>query len=614
MSAAPWMHRLDGVARGALMCLLLCLAGAAIAAAPDQPALDPSAPSALLARADSNLKLSDHEAFLHLLDQLEQSKASLSPDEQWRLRYLHAWQATYSGDYEKARQLLSEVSQGSGNATLRFRAAATLLNILGEEHRYQEAFILLSQMLDQLPQISDDAVRYQGLGEVSQLLIAAGQYDLAINYADQMLARLPEGEDACKATYFKLHAAYHGSRVKALSDDPSLQANVDVCVKTSESVIANAMRADIAGLFLRQDRAQDAIDLLRAHYPDVLRDKYPPVTARVEALLAQAYLLEDDLLQAEKFAESTIESNNKSYSAEPASAAFHVLYQVATKRGDFQSALAYHEKYMAADKGYLDDLSATALAYQIVSQQVLAKKQQLDALNKQNVILKLQQALDRKAVENGRLYIALLLTVLGFIALWVYRLKRSQLRFMWLSRLDSLTGICNRKHFLEEAGLALRQTEKAHQPAALIIIDLDHFKQINDTHGHVVGDKVLQDAVIACKPNLKPRDVFGRLGGEEFAVLLPDCTPEQALARAEQLRAAIGAVPAVEDSELAVSASLGVATTERYGYDIGELLVHADHALYRAKSDGRNRVVATWLDDALAHGALGPMRRAGAGS
>lgn len=595
------------------MCVLIALAGAAVAA-PDQTSSDSSTLSALLTKADSNLKLSDHDAFLRLLDQLEQGKAGLNPDEQWRLRYLHAWQATYSGDYEKARQLLSEVSLGSGNPTLRFRASATLLNILGEEHRYQEAFTLLSQMLDQLPQIGDDTIRYQGLGEVSQLLIAAGQYELAINYADQMLARLPAGEDACKATYFKLHAAYHGSRLKALSDDASLQSSVSACVKSSESVISNAMRADIAGLFLRQGRAQEAITLLRTHYPDVLRDQYPPVTARVEALLAQAYLLQDDLTQAGKFAESTIESNNKSYSAEPASAAYRVLYQVANRRGDYQAALGYHEKYMAADKGYLDDLSAISLAYQIVSQQVLAKKQQLDALNKQNVILKLQQALDRKAVENGRLYIALLLTVLGFIALWVYRLKRSQLRFMWLSRLDSLTGICNRKHFLEEAELALRQAEKAHQPAALIIIDLDHFKQVNDTHGHVVGDQVLREAVAACKPQLRPRDVFGRLGGEEFAVLLPDCTPDQALARAERLREAIGAIPAMEDSELAVSASLGVATTLRFGYDVGELLVRADHALYRAKSDGRNRVVATWLDETLAHGALGPMRRVGAGS
>jgi len=184
---------------------------------------------------------------------------------------------------------------------------------------------------------------------------------------------------------------------------------------------------------------------------------------------------------------------------------------------------------------------------------------------------------------------------LGFITLWIYRLKRSQLRFMWLSRLDSLTGICNRKHFIEEAETALQAAAKTRQPAALVILDLDHFKSINDTFGHAVGDHTLKHIVEACRPLLSAREVFGRLGGEEFAVLLPDCTPEQALARAEQLRAAIGALSPLESGELSVSASLGVADTHSAGYDVSELLVRADHALYRAKSEGRNRVVATWM-------------------
>ena len=87
---------------------------------------------------------------------------------------------------------------------------------------------------------------------------------------------------------------------------------------------------------------------------------------------------------------------------------------------------------MAADKGYLDDVSAKALAFQMVNQQVLAKKFEIEALSRQNQILQLRQTLDKKAGETNRLYIILLLTVLAFIALWTVRIKRSQLRFMKL--------------------------------------------------------------------------------------------------------------------------------------------------------------------------------------
>jgi diguanylate cyclase (GGDEF)-like protein len=195
-------------------------------------------------------------------------------------------------------------------------------------------------------------------------------------------------------------------------------------------------------------------------------------------------------------------------------------------------------------------------------------------------------------VETSRSYIALLLTVLASIAFWLLRIKRSQLRFKRLATRDSLTGIHSRQHFVDEAELALRAAAKAARPACLLLFDLDHFKEVNDTHGHATGDLVLKRAVAACQQHLHRLDIFGRLGGEEFAILLPDCTAALALQRAERIRQAIAATPLWgETRHVVISASFGIASTDRSGYELRQLVIDADNALYRAKRDGRNRVV-----------------------
>jgi diguanylate cyclase (GGDEF)-like protein len=556
---------------------------------------EPNAQAKVLARADS-IKTSNHAEFVRLLEQLDSETSKLTPEQRWTLRYLEAWQVAYAGDYDRASGLLSKFIDESTDPTLRFRATATLVNILGIGHHSEEAFIRLSQLLELLPQITDDRARFQGLGEAAQMLIAAGQYDLAAGYAEQMLSTIPAGDTACKAMDYKLHALFRTGRMTAL--DPEFQKGVDICVKSGELLFGNEIRADIASFYLQKGRTAEALALLEANYADVKRDEYPIQTSKFGALLAQAYWQAGDAVRARKFALIAIDDAIKSEFTEPLSMAYELLYQIEKQHGDYAEALAYHEKYMDADKGYLNDVSAKALAYQIVNQQVQAKKMQVGTLNKQNQILQLQRALDRKAVETSRLYIILLLTVLASIGLWLYRLKRSQLRFMRLARRDGLTGIYNRQHFVDEAELALRYAAKSARGACLILIDLDHFKLVNDNHGHAVGDHVLKRAVEACQRHLHSHDVFGRLGGEEFGILLAECSVSHALERAEQLRLSIAATPAGEDmNDVVISASFGVASTESCGYELRRLLIDADNALYRAKRDGRNRVESGKIDD-----------------
>jgi diguanylate cyclase (GGDEF)-like protein len=205
-------------------------------------------------------------------------------------------------------------------------------------------------------------------------------------------------------------------------------------------------------------------------------------------------------------------------------------------------------------------------------------------------VLQLEQALGAKAVENSRLYIMLLLMVVGFVGFWAYRTKRLQLHFMSLSQLDGLTGIANRPHFLNQAEAALQSAARARQPVCIILCDLDHFKSINDKYGHAAGDQVLRETVTACQAYLRSGDLFGRFGGEEFCFLLAGCGLEAARLRSEQLRMTIAGISANGSSGFKASASFGISATGSSGYDLRQLLAHADSALYSAKRAGRNRV------------------------
>ena len=165
---------------------------------------------------------------------------------------------------------------------------------------------------------------------------------------------------------------------------------------------------------------------------------------------------------------------------------------------------------------------------------------------------------------------------------------------------DGLTGVHNHQHFMRECELRLQALKKRPVHACLVWIDLDHFKQINDTHGHAIGDAALRHSVAICQHQLRPGDLLGRLGGEEFGILLGDCPREQAIAIADRIRLAIESHPmVVDDAVVSISASIGVASTTSSGHELQTLCRDADAALYRAKRAGRNRVVADVTDGGL---------------
>ncbi len=186
---------------------------------------------------------------------------------------------------------------------------------------------------------------------------------------------------------------------------------------------------------------------------------------------------------------------------------------------------------------------------------------------------------------------ALLFTIsIAFILLAMAK-ERTEHRHKTAALVDPLTGISNRRAFLQDSEVRLRRQATDPRPIAVMLLDLDNFKSINDRFGHAVGDRVLQMFATVAGNCMRRADLFGRLGGEEFAALLVDVTRERALAVAEDVRRSFASESYELDGRPVVATvSIGIVISYDAVLDISALLAQADHALYRAKDNGRNRV------------------------
>jgi len=163
-----------------------------------------------------------------------------------------------------------------------------------------------------------------------------------------------------------------------------------------------------------------------------------------------------------------------------------------------------------------------------------------------------------------------------------------------LSRIDSLTGVYTRRYFIEKSEDVISMTKRYRRPASLIIADLDHFKKINDSFGHHAGDLALKAFTDVCRQAIREPDILGRLGGEEFGLMLPETSIQNAQILAERIRKATESLVITHDNQtVKVTVSIGLVELNKEDVPLDTLLGSADRAMYEAKSKGRNQVVTS---------------------
>ena len=564
----------------------------------------------LLLRTEA-LRSSDTKAFGQAMAQLDALMSQASPAQRQRIQILHAYNKAITGDSEGAIDSLVAILANANDPDVRFRAGTLLANIYAIAGQFHQGLKVLGEVLPLQNEVVNRRTLHVGWGSAGVIYSQVGAFDLASEYGKKILGDDPEPRNRCGAENLLLETALGKNE---LLDVKHIQDVVARCESQSDPVMTGFTYTYLARAEFAKGHVGDAIAVLEKELPAVEATRYPRLIGEYESLLAKYRAQQGDAAAAESHARRTLGYEGALANTEPLAVAFHALYQVALQRNDLAAALEAYRNYSGAELGLAEVRKSRAMAFQLVKQEIAQKSQEIALLDQQNKLLQLQQKVERKSAQNAKLVALVLALIAAAIGYWAYRLKKVQRSLRRRAETDSLTRLHNRHRFSQLAQDALVAEARDGGGAALLMFDLDHFKSINDRFGHGAGDWVLREVAAACSPLCREVDHFGRLGGEEFAVLLRGCDHRAAARLAEDLRARVAAMSTANSGySFVVTASFGVTSTGLSGYDLARLMSHADRAMYRSKREGRNRVSIFEADVLPTESVLFPLERELAG-
>jgi diguanylate cyclase len=573
------------LARGFCVALALMLAG--MVASDASPRFDFGD---ALREADA-IRTSDSAKFSRLVLELKKESDEATPAERQYLQLLDGYRLHFAGDLTSVVRVLNELlDRKDVDANLRVRASALLVNTYALSRDFTAGLKQIDRTSALLDKVTNKDIRHQALLASAILYNQVGQFALGQRNADLARAEEPNSRFLCMAAQLQLESLQ--GQGKTLPEDDYTKV-VGLCQSIGEPIMANLTRTYLAKKWFSEGKTDAAAGLLEQHMAEVEATGYRYLIGEFNSLIARYRLAAGDPARAESHARAAIEKGVGFPSTAPLVMAYQVLYMVAERRGDAFDALKYYKRYAEADKVYLDEVKTREMAYQIVQHETQAQAQQIELLNKRNEILQLQQRVSDQKAQSSSLLILLLVVLTGSIGYWAVKTKRVQMSLRRMAETDALTGIFNRHHFTQLSDKTLELSARAGEDVALIMFDLDHFKSINDRFGHDTGDWVLKRVAENCRTFCRRIDHLGRIGGEEFAILLSGCDLRSAMRVAEDCRVRMASIDTQSSGhKFLVTASFGVTASSLSGYDLAKLLSHADKMLYRAKREGRNRVCA----------------------
>jgi diguanylate cyclase len=548
-----------------------------------------------LAQADL-IRSTDYAKFSALVKQLEKESAQASPLQRQRLKYLQAYRTgVYLDKPQEAIGIAKEIYKETKDVTLKYRSGSLIASLSAIKRDFSVGLRYLDRVMPLRDRVADKNIRHEGIGAAAMFYNQLGQYEVGLKYADEVLSAKPAPRSYCGAGYVRLESRFELGLLRG--DVSEIEKTIQRCSEIKENIFAGFSTVIMARTLAAAGKPQEAIGLLERALPGANASSYPRLIAEFRAILAELRLQAGDRASARAHAEAAVALGNQIISTASLVSAYRTLYRLAESEGDAVAALALHKKYAEADRMRQSDVKAKELAYEIVRQETQQKTQRIELLERKYQVLQLEQKLERESAQKARLAMVFLMLVLAGLVYWAIQIKRHQAQLRRLAQTDTLTGIGNRHYFTQKSERALLECARAGEQASLIMFDLDHFKAINDTYGHGAGDWVLKHVGKTCLAHCRKIDYIGRIGGEEFAVLLRGLDLAGAARLAEDCRAQLANIDTRDSGySFVITASFGVTSTALSGYDLSRLMSHADQMLYRAKKEGRNRVCAYSTD------------------
>ena len=540
------------------------------------------------------LRLKDKNTFSEQLALLSQD-ATLAPiteTQKSQLLLLQAWDLVLSANFNQALEIVESL-ENQDDLSTRISATSLKVNIHTLSSQYTEAFIGIEKLLSSLNFVNDENLYYQSIGQVILLYNKIEHYEAIPALVKHGLMITKSDNLLCRLKTLALPSHYH--TLSYPEYEAEFNQVLTLCDKAQESVFNLITIRNHMFHLLEQQQPDAALRFYQQYIAQVKQLNYPLLTAGFKAAAAEALLQQGELTGAAVLA-AAAEQYLPTDRHDPAVlATYRVQYMLAQAQGSFQELLHYGEKRRDTELAIAREKASQQLAYHLANNEARLREQRIQLLDKDNELLTLERNLYQQQAENRYLFLIFICSLSLILAALTYRSLTRSKRFRLLAEFDQLTGISNRHHFYQQANLAVNYCQQNKRPLSVVLFDLDYFKKINDTYGHAMGDWALQQVVACCRNFMRNSDIFGRVGGEEFAIVLPDCAADKAEMLAEICRDAIAGIDTSQfSSPFVLTASFGISEAAQAGYDISALLDSADKALYKAKDNGRNQV---WCSD-----------------
>ncbi len=542
--------------------------------------------SQLLEKADE-LKFSDRSQAQRLLDRV--SLTELNDAQMDYYRFLKAFLSTFDGDLDHTLDRYETLLNKLPESELRIRVLQAALGIASYREKWQQSFELASELEMLLAKpVSEnvEAEAYQGLLVFYKNV---GLPDTALIYINRILTHpdaTPEHICFAKSKQVEVY----------LTDKSVTEAQIDdaikICRQTEQDYFVATNLIVQVDYYLEQNQLSKARVAAKKAWSEVEPVNFVFLKSRFLTTYANLKFDLGHKKAAAKLARQVIDSDKTEQYKASLITAYHLLTRLAVGQRNFEQAYIYVSAVNRLEDDFHDEQVVKSLALQQARFNIKNKETRIALLNKENKILSEESRLYGEQAQSMVIALGLALLMVFILLSWAYRARKMQKRLRYLATTDALTDVANRGYFSEQATMALIKAQQRQQPVSLIFFDLDHFKKINDTHGHQAGDWVLREVVVeinqCCSPN---RHLLGRIGGEEFGILMTNTDKNTALVFAERCREAIGRIhPPIAGDELTISASFGISDSSQVGYHLEHLFSASDLALYQAKKYGRNQV------------------------
>ncbi|GIU10523.1 GGDEF domain-containing protein [Shewanella glacialipiscicola] len=538
------------------------------------------------------LQHSDLPAAINLLKTIESEFDTMSRSQQGRFLVFKGAASIYAGQYQAAIDMLSRSEALLKDSDMLFSAYSYEATAHIALRDFNDAFNAMGKSLGLIDRIDDINLKRASYLRLASLYSAMGIIEEVATYAAKAFA-LASPNDVKDICVSKLYLSVHQLEIKSYSQAfEEFKSTRSFCESNGYPLIAYIALKGMGESKLRLNEPHSAVSYLLDSLKGYESFNFQLEINSAHELLSETYLMLQDFAKAELHAQYIMKLSDDSSNTMLKHGASRMLAKLNAQNKQFEQAYEYSKKEQHYNQLIFDESKMKTLAYQAAQFNANQQSREINLLNKERELYIAQQMVKEREYTNMLMFVTILVGGLFFLGILLAVGQMQKRKFMRMARMDALTGILNRGAGQELGEDLFVQATARGGDFCVILFDLDLFKRINDSYGHGTGDWVLKKVADFLKSHIRNGDVFARIGGEEFAILLPYANEEKGMEVAEQCRARIEAIETQHSGhKFVITASFGVSGLMADDLSLDPLFHRADMALYAAKSCGRNTVV-----------------------